>query len=1030
MALGMRGKQSSSAVPGNAFQFPLTTTQTSDLTSNTQRSGAGHARQSSRNFDSNWRSGPPVNQQDQQQFFTPGHRSRGSLSSSISSLQNFGQNFAFQPSNGGIQSLNMPGMGGLEGGPSGLLSPQMIQQQQLQQMGQQNNQQRKSLFAPYLPQATLPALLSDGRLVAGVLRVNKKNRSDAYISTDLLDSDIFICGSKDRNRALEGDLVAIELLDVDEVWLAKREKEEKKKRKDNSIGLGGNTGGLRRQGSIRDRPEAKKKDDVEVEGQGLLLVDEEEVNDDQKPMYAGHVVAVVERTAGQMFSGTLGLLRPSSAATKEKQDAERREREGPNSVQRREQVDRPKIVWFKPTDKRVPLIAIPTEQAPRDFVENHENYKTRIFVACIKRWPITSLHPFGTLVEELGNMGDVNVETEALLRDNNFLSEDFSDSILNTVNAIDEEIDPEMEQRKDFREERIFSVEAESDREICNAVHLRETEDGYEVGVHVADLAHFVKSGSALDREARKRGATVFLVQQAIPMLPARLTADVAAFGTTADRRAISVVFKISKEYQIEDSWVGKSVIRNTANLSFERVQSLLEGTPLEDEDLSDDIVTINRISKAFRSLRFDHATDDMTTLRYVHQLDEMERNPSPIAANVYQFQPANAMMEELMIRANCMIGELLAERMPSNAILRRQPEPTIKKYEHFVARAKSLGIALDLSSSGALQNSIAQIKDLGVRKALEILFVKANNLPKYFVAGSVETSQYGHFVLNVPYYTHFTSPTSRYIDLVVHRQLQAALANETFEEDRETLAKTVEHCNTRKDAAKNSQDQSIHLMLCSMVDKLTSTSGSVVRDAIVINVMDSSFDVLLPEFGVEKRVHLDQLPLYKAEFDQRTRKLELFWNKGVDSATFIPSDQQSKSSTRQDRSGGLPEDQSLHQKIMDIGSLTIENETALFDGDDAGQSSVTSKSAPSSPPERMTPADSGRAASSTAVPTLRDVKTVKDGPFKFEGLERRGNGDLVQVITELSRVPVVLQADVLQKSPPLLLVRAINPFP
>lgn len=189
-------------------------------------------------------------------------------------------------------------------------------------------QQRKTLFTPYLPQSNLPALLSNDQLVAGILRVNKKNRSDAYVTCSDLDADIFICGSKDRNRALEGDYVAIELLDVDEVWGQKREKEEKKKRKDisdarsgssnnvtegrprsdsaaNGDGgqTGGNEGGLRRRGSLRQRPTQKKNDDVEVEGQSLLLMEEEEVNDEQKPLYAGHVVAVIERVAGQMFSG-------------------------------------------------------------------------------------------------------------------------------------------------------------------------------------------------------------------------------------------------------------------------------------------------------------------------------------------------------------------------------------------------------------------------------------------------------------------------------------------------------------------------------------------------------------------------------------------------------------------------------------------------------------------------------------------------------------------------------------------------------
>lgn len=188
-----------------------------------------------------------------------------------------------------------------------------------QQQQQQQQQQRKTLFTPYLPQAQLPALLSDGQLVAGTLRVNKKNRSDAYVTTTDLDADIFICGSKDRNRALEGDLVAIELLDVDEVWGQKREKEEKKKRKDVSDPRGTTTvandatsgtdstsladGGLRRRGSLRQRPTQKKNDDVEVEGQSLLLMEEEEINDEQKPLYAGHVVAVIERAPGQMFSG-------------------------------------------------------------------------------------------------------------------------------------------------------------------------------------------------------------------------------------------------------------------------------------------------------------------------------------------------------------------------------------------------------------------------------------------------------------------------------------------------------------------------------------------------------------------------------------------------------------------------------------------------------------------------------------------------------------------------------------------------------
>jgi protein SSD1 len=348
------------AVPGRgagAFQFPpandagpTTAGQQSDF----QRRGSqnGHGRTSSRNFDGNWRqqSNNQSQMQDQQQQqhtslgnFSQSHRIRGSMNQSVGSLGAFqfpnqpqlvqlpqGQVMIQQPQMFAGQQINPLQLNQLQALQAAQLSGQQFnlqpnQPQQQLSLQQQQQQQRKTLFTPYLPQASLPALLSDGQLVAGILRVNKKNRSDAYVTASDLDADIFICGSKDRNRALEGDYVAIELLDVDEVWGQKREKEEKKKRKDitdtrNSGGsnnndrpsradsgtngdAGGNEGGLRRRGSLRQRPTQKKNDDVEVEGQSLLLMEEEEVNDEQKPLYAGHVVAVIERVAGQMFSG-------------------------------------------------------------------------------------------------------------------------------------------------------------------------------------------------------------------------------------------------------------------------------------------------------------------------------------------------------------------------------------------------------------------------------------------------------------------------------------------------------------------------------------------------------------------------------------------------------------------------------------------------------------------------------------------------------------------------------------------------------
>ncbi|MBE3041352.1 RNB domain-containing ribonuclease [Candidatus Bathyarchaeota archaeon] len=591
-----------------------------------------HARSGSRNFEGNWRTQSQSQGQGQepgaqpQQGFQPGHRARGStINQSVSSMG------GFQYGGGQSPLVQLPGQ---------MMMPQMYPGQQLNpmQMGQlqalqaaqqmngqhmaglqgnqhgggmsgqgqgQHQQQRKTLFTPYLPQATLPALLGDGQLVSGVLRVNKKNRSDAYVTTQdgLLDADIFICGSKDRNRALEGDLVAIELLDVDEVWGQKREKEEKKKRKDITDTRSGSTnqgsqhnsngddgkpaeGGIRRRGSLRQRPTQKKNDDVEVEGQSLLLVEEEEISDDHKPLYAGHIVAVIERVAGQMFSGTLGLLRPSSQATKEKQEAERAARDGANARHHEQRQEKPKIVWFKPTDKRVPLIAIPTEQAPRDFVEKHQDYADRIFVACIKRWPITSLHPFGTLVEQLGKMGDLKVETDALLRDNNFSSDDFSDAVLRSVGLQDWTIAKEDEAavaaRRDFRDERVFTLDVDGTGQLGNAIHVKTSPDGkIDVGIHVPDVAHFVKPNSLVDREAKKRGTGVHLLNRSCALLPPKLASDVCSLTPDEERFAVSAVFRVNPltgSVAEEDAWVGKGIVKSGGKLTLEELDTALSG--------------------------------------------------------------------------------------------------------------------------------------------------------------------------------------------------------------------------------------------------------------------------------------------------------------------------------------------------------------------------------------------------------------------------------------------------------------------
>ncbi|KAI1962576.1 Translational repressor [Ophidiomyces ophidiicola] len=1085
------------------FQFPQGADSSGDASR--RASHQGHGRNASRNFDSNWRqqsNQPPApdpqrgfNQQQPSGNFQPGHRTRGSTnhqsSGSLGQFQYSGQPQIIQLPQGPVimtppqlfagQQLGALQLAQLQAlQQSGQLNGQNVTLQGNQQVNpqltqqQQQQQPRKTLFTPYLPQANVPALLSDGQLVTGILRVNKKNRSDAYVTTPDLDADIFICGSKDRNRALEGDLVAIELLDVDEVWSQKREKEEKKKRKDitdtrSGSGAGlekgrsdsttngdsqvGPDGSIRRRGSLRQRPTQKKNDDVEVEGQSLLLVEEDEISDDHKPLYAGHVVAVIERVAGQMFSGSLGLLRPSSQATKEKQEAERQARDGAhNRPQQDRHQDKPKIVWFKPTDKRVPLIAIPTEQAPRDFVERHQDYANNIFVAAIKRWPITSLHPFGTLVEQLGQMGNLNVETDALLRDNNFASDEFSDAVLKNVGfenwSLDDETAASLESRHDFRNEKVFSIDPNGSKELDNAVHVKQLPDNkVEIGFHVADVAHFIKATALVDREAKKRGTGVYLMTRVVKMLPPRLCEEICSLHPGQDRLTVSVVCKVDPKTGAveEEPWIGKGIIQSSGKLTYAEVDAVLagKGSQLSAATLAD-IKLLSDITSKFREARFGHRSTDIPSLRLFYQVDDEN---VPVLHNIFNSSPAHELMEELSHKTNSIIAKRLFAASPEKAFLRRQAPPNFRRLRTFVDRMARLGFEIDSTSSGTLQDSLFKVEDIDLRNGMETILIKAMRRAKYYVAGSVRDEDRQHYALNLPLYTHFTNPSRRYADIIVHRQLEAILKGVDLPDDITNLTKTAEHCNNKKDSAQIAQEQSVHIESCRIIDKKRQqVGGDLITEGIVLSVYESAFDVLIPEYGFEKRVHCDQLPLKKAEFRKDERVLELYWEKGVPSSAYIPEDERVKPtlSTRaataaaaarqaEEAKQKAMEREEAQRKQTETGTMSTDDVDALFDDDDdmseiaemVSGVSLGDRSTQSMPPSptrnghaqgpHRTQSDPKIAVSAADAPESKLTNKEKYlNLFKL----REEDGEYIQDVTEMTRVPIILKTD-LSKSPP-----------
>jgi len=333
------------------------------------------------------------------------------------------------------------------------------------------------------------------------------------------------------------------------------------------------------------------------------------------------------------------------------------------------------------------------------------------------------------------------------------------------------------------------------------------------------------------------------------------------------------------------------------------------------------------------------------------------------------------------------------------------------RRLNTFMERAERLGYKMDTSSPGSLMRSFEAIDNLTARRLLELLSFKATQCAKYFCTGMLDIAKYGHYALNVPLYTHFTSPIRRYADILVHRQLdtvlQGGVAENKFTMDRDAVAKVAQQCNIKRDSATLAQEQSAHLFLCVLVSDLTHRYGPVIRQATVVGVLEAAFDVLISEFGIEKRVHVDQMPIDNHVYDEHSHTLQIYWSdRDVISWLAENSDDEHLKKVKQNAE--------QHALKMEVASRSVHDEKALFDEDDAEEDEIVL----------------GRTESVAHGPETskqRLLSMAKVMP-EFEGLRTTPSGHKIQDIKELMTVPVIVTAD-LTKSPPVIKVYSVNPY-
>ena len=416
---------------------------------------------------------------------------------------------------------------------------------------------------------------------------------------------------------------------------------------------------------------------------------------------------------------------------------------------------------------------------PIDFFISKENLNRakdgQKVIAELVEWPEHARNPFGKIVEVLGNPGDHKVEIASILYDHDFES-DFPAHVEAEAEKISNTVDPaEIKKRKDLRDVFTITIDPFDAKDFDDAISLKKLKDGlWEVGIHIADVSHFVRPNSAIEQEAFKRATSIYLVDRVIPMLPEKLSNQVCSLRPHEEKLAFSAIFTMNDEAHIKSEWYGKTVIKSDHRYTYEEAQAIIEG---QDGPFAQEILKFNDLSAKLREERFKKGSIKFNSVEVKFKLDE---DSNPIGVYVKEQKEANMLIEDFMLLANRKVAEFIGKgsekKKPKTFVYRVHDEPDPEKLTTFANFVSKLGYQMKITNQKDIVNSYNQLfKDIegkGEKNMIETIAIRTMSKASY------STENIGHYGLSFPYYSHFTSPIRRYPDLMVHRMLQHYLKN------------------------------------------------------------------------------------------------------------------------------------------------------------------------------------------------------------------------------------------------------------
>ena len=693
----------------------------------------------------------------------------------------------------------------------------------------------EQLYPNYFSLSKMMTGVRAGTLHQGIFNVSPYNYLEGSVHVPAFDKSLLVLGRENSNRAVSEDVVVVEVL-------------PKSQRKAPST-------------KIIEEDTLNKNENADVdEAEGEAVVTEqerkalqEEVKKTQgkssegRPQPTARVVGVIKRNWRQ-YVGHVDSSSSSGANQSRKQQT----------------------VFLIPMDKRIPKIRLRTRQAD-------ELLGKRVLVT-IDAWDQSSRYPEGHFVKSLGDLETKGAETEALLLEYDVQYRPFPKGVLDCLPSEGHEWkvpvsteDPGWQGRKDLRGLLVCSIDPVGCQDIDDALHARPLANGhYEVGVHIADVSHFVKPNNAMDAEASIRGTTIYLVDKRIDMLPMLLGTDLCSLKPYVERYAFSVIWEITKDADIVSSSFTKSVIRSREAFSYEQAQMRIDEKSQNDE-LTQGMRTLLKLSKKLRRKRMDAGALNLASPEVRVQTES--ETSDPVDVKTKELLDTNSLVEEFMLLANISVAGKIYEAFPQTALLRRHAAPPKSNFEELANQLKvKRGFNLRTESSKAVADSLDSCvdpKEPFFNTLVRIMATRCMMSAEYFCSGTQSYPEFRHYGLASEIYTHFTSPIRRYADLEAHRQLAAAIEYETLDISLHSKPKLEEVCkniNVRHRNAQMAGRASIEYYVGQAL------KGRVVEEeGFVMKVFSNGFVVFVPRFGIEGLIRLRDLgtPEPECEFDE-----------------------------------------------------------------------------------------------------------------------------------------------------------------